>query len=340
MLTGKSAGLKDQVQSGGVSLPEGRSVPRLFPVVSLAVLVWATSSLPPRSAIAAQLRFEPGSGYLGSFSTLDPLESDVAPGRISVRVQSDVDWRLEVRMREPLRRTADGLVLPTERAPGARGAGPSPIFSLEPHVALSGPASRGSDSVLRDWHELAKALEDYLDRNDPPGTYEGTLLGRLLDSSGDPLTDYVALSIQFDIAPWVEIVDHDVPDFSVPVTDGALEGESPTAAVRLVSNSSWTLLVSGGQEPGPRNHGIGFDPGGLSACALTEGQARWRLLRPGCVPLGPEPQAFIAGDAPRPFSLSNEEIPVVIRFRTAQAIPAGAYGATVRFTARVGQSPP
>ena len=75
-------------------------------------------------------------------------------------------------------------------------------------------------------------------------------------------------------------------------------------------------------------------------CALTEGQARWKLLGAGCVPLGSEPQSFIAGDAPQPFSISNEEIPVVIRFQTKHAVPAGVYGAAVRFTARVGQSPP
>ena len=311
-------------------------MPRFLLPITLAVLVCASL---PRSASTAQLRFEPGYAHLGSFSTLDPLDSDVSPGRISVGIQSDGDWRLEVRMREPLRRIADGLALPTDRAPGSGVSEPSPIFSLEPHVVLSGPGSSDSSEVLHDWRELAKALEEYLDRGDPPGTYEGTLVARLVDPSGSPLTDYVSLSIRFDLEPWVQIVDRDAPDISVPVLGGALEGESPAAAVRLMSNSSWTLLVSGGQESESRNHGIALD-GGLSACALTEGQTRWRLLRPGCVPLGPEPQSFIAGEAPQPFSVSNDEIPVVIRFRTERAVPAGAYRAAVRFTAKVGQSPP
>lgn len=311
----------------------------LRPLVAITLVTLACVSL-PRSASTAQLRFVPGFAHLGTFSTLDPLDSAVSPGGISVGILSDEDWRLEVRMREPLRRTADGLALPTDRAPGASVSAPSPIFSMEPHVVLSGTRSSESGEVLRDWRGLAEALEGYLNRGDPPGTYEGTLLGRLLDPSGSPLTDYASLSVQFDIAPWVQIVDHDLPDFSVPVLDGALEGESPTAAVRLVSNSSWTLLVSGGQGPGPRNQGIAFDSGGLSACALTEGQAGWRLQSPGCVQLGPEPQSLIVGDAPQPFTVSIEEIPVVIRFRTGQAVPAGAYGAAVRFTARVGQSTP
>ena len=309
------------------------------PLLAITFAIFACVSF-PRFASATQLRFEPGTAYLGTFSTLDPLDSDVSLGRVSVGIQSGEDWRLEIRLREPLRRTADGLTLPTDRAPGSSGSVPPPIFSPGPHIVLSGSASSESGGGVRDWLEVAKALEEYLDRGDPPGTYEGTLLGRLLDSSGSPLTEYVSLSIQFDIAPWVQIVDHDIPDFSVPVLDGALEGESPTAAVRLVSNSSWVLLVSGGQGPEPRNQGIAFDPGGLSVCALTEGQARWKLLGAGCVPLGSEPQSFIAGDAPQPFSISNEEIPVVIRFQTKHAVPAGVYGAAVRFTARVGQSPP
>ena len=330
-------GLLGQTQFGGVSFSESRNVPR--PRLAITLIVFVCASF-PQPASAAQLRFEPAFAYLGTFSTLDPLNSDASPGRISLGIQADGDWRLEVRMREPLRRTSDGLALPTDRAPGASVSVPSPVFSLEPHVVLSGPGSSESGEVLHDWRELAKALEGYLDRGDPPGTYEGTLLGRLLDPSGAALTEYVSMSVQFDIAPWVQIVDHDVPDFSVPVLDGALEGESPTATVRLVSNSSWTLLVSGGLERESRSQGIAFDPDGLSACALTEGQARWRVLRPGCVPLGPEPQSFIVGDAPQPFSVSNEEIPVVIRFRTEQAVPAGAYGAAVSFTAKVGQSPP
>ena len=202
-------------------------------VSTLAVLALASF---PRSASTAQLRFEPGTAYLGSFSTLDHLDSDVVPGGVSVGVISDGDWRLEVGMRSPLRRTADGLTLPTDRATGRPGTAESPIFSLEPRIVMSGSAT--GEEALRDWRELARALEAYLDRADPPGRYEGTLFGRLLDSSGTPVTDYVSLSIQFDIAPWVQIVDRRVPDFTVPVLDGAHQGTSATESVRLVSNSS------------------------------------------------------------------------------------------------------
>lgn len=305
-----------------------------YRAIALAVLACFST---PLSGRAAQLRFESGSAYLGSFSTLDPLDSAVSPAGIAVRIRADRDWRLEIRFREPLRRTADGLALPTARAP--RGAA-QPIISLEPHVVLLGSGSRESGEVFREWRELPKAIEAYLDRGDPPGTYQGTLLARLLDTSGAPLTDYVSMSIQFDIARWVEIVDHDVPDFSVAVRDEVLDAESPIAAVRLASNTSWTLFVSGEQKPEPRKKKDGgLALSSLSACAPTEGQGGWRLLKSACVPLGAEPQALIAGDAPPPFSVSNQEIPIVVRHRTAHSVPAGAYGAAVRFTARIGQPP-
>jgi hypothetical protein len=85
-------------------------------------------------------------------------------------------------------------------------------------------------------------------------------------------------------------------------------------------------------------NGTKFGPGDLSVCALAQGQTRWRLLKPGYVPLVPEPQAIATGDAPQPFTVSSVEIPVVIRFRTQQAAPPGMYASAVRFTASTGQT--
>lgn len=231
----------------------------------------------------------------------------------------------------------DGLALPHARPP--RGA-VIQLISLEPHVVLLGGGSRDNVEQLRELRELPKAVEAYLERGDPPGIYQGTLLARLLDTSGAPLTAYVSMSIQFEVARWVEIVDHDVPDFSVAVRDEVLDAESPLAAVRLVSNTSWTLFVSGERKPESRKkRDDGFALSSLSACAPTDGAGSWRLLESACVPLGAEPRALIAGEAPPPFTVSNQEIPIVVRYRTPRSIPAGAYGAAVRFTARIGMPP-
>ncbi len=303
----------------------------------LAVLAFVAF---PRLASAAELRFEPGVAYLGSFSTLDPLDSDVSRDGISVELQSDADWRLEVRMTSPPHRTADGLALAPNRAPGSRSSSRPPGFSLEPQILMFGQGANRSGEVRRDWRGLARALEDYLDRGDPPGSYEVTLAGRLLDAAGGPLTDYTSLSIRFDVVPWVQIVDRRIPDFAVMVLDGALEGVSPSQTVRLVSNSSWSLLVSGGQEVEARAPKCVVHPGELSACAQADGQTRWRPFGPGYVPLGQEPQSLVVGDAPEPFSVADEIVPIVIRFHTENFIPAGRYGAALCFTARVGQPSP
>lgn len=138
--------------------------------IALAVLACVST---PGLGRAAQLRFEPGFAYLGSFSTLDPLDSALSPGKISVRIQADRAWRLEIRFREPLRRTADGLALPTARTHGAAGSIATSIFSLQPHVVLSGSGSREPGEVFREWGELTKAVEDYLERGDPRGPTRG-----------------------------------------------------------------------------------------------------------------------------------------------------------------------
>jgi hypothetical protein len=312
--------------------------PFLLFAIALALLAGAS---PPRSASAASLGFEPAFAFLGAFNTLDPLDSDTPPGRTSIMIQSDQDWRLEVRLKEPLRRTADGLQLPVTRAPAGRGSAAARILSLTPHVVLSGSGSGRNDPSVYDWHGLTMALEQYLERGDPPGTYEGTLLARLLDTAGSPITDEVAVTFQFEISRWVEIVGRDLPDIQVPVTDGALDGESAPAAVTLTSNTSWTLLVATRRGPGRGRRGREFDVGTLAACVPGNGSGgRWRAIEPGCLVLGTDPAAFIAGDAPPPFTLSTEEIPVVIRFHADRMVPAGTYGAALRFTARVGDPGP
>ena len=301
-----------------------------------AFLLAAICVSTPCSGRAAELRFEPSSAHLGSFSTLNPLESAVSPAKISVRIQADRPWRLEVRLREPLRRIDDRLALPTTRVRNSPAIS-APTFTLEPRVIMSGPGTRGSAEVL-EWRDLAKAVEAYLELADPPGTYQGTLVGRLLDSSGAPLTGPVSMSIQFDVARWVEIVDDDVPEFSVAVGDETIDSESPMAAVRLISNTSWTLFISG--DPArPPHKAVALAPGTLTACAPIDGPGGWRPLKSGCAPLGVEPVALVTGEAPPPFSVSNQEIPIVVRYRTARSVPAGAYGAAVRFTAKIGVPP-
>ncbi|HVP15093.1 MAG TPA: hypothetical protein VMS88_06090 [Terriglobales bacterium] len=312
-------------------------LPRIWALGAAFALLAAA---PGPSAVAAELTWTPGFAYLGSFSTLDPLDTKVIPAQTAFHVRSDVDWQLEIRLGGPFRRTADGLTLPLERVPEGHPTVPAWIRGRVPFIAATGSGSPELRDLTHDWNEVTTALGDYLERGDPPGTYEGTLLTRLLGSSGEPSTDFVPVTIQFDVEPWVEIVRQDLPDFHVVLPDGLLDGASEEAVLSITSNSSWWLTVSG-EQAGRPVQATGFDVERLSLCvAAGSGLGSWRLLGPECQPVGMDPRPFVAGDAPQPFTVATGEIPVAMRFQTDQAIRAGTYGATVRFSAKVGTPRP
>jgi hypothetical protein len=295
-----------------------------LPFALLALLAWG----PAASADPAPLRWTPADVGLGSFSTIEPLECRLSASHATVQVRCDRAWRLELRLREPFRRGSDGLVLAPDR-PGAVGPAPA-ILDLRPWIGATGDGTRRQADF--DWRDLSRALQASLGRGDPPGSYEGTLLTRLLDAaSGEALSEIVPLTVRFEIAPWVRILGQPLPDFEVNV-DGR-EGESQPEVLEVVSNAAWRVALAGKRRNDSPGEEADFRLDALTACASAGG--RWRCVGPACLTLRADGQEWLAGDAPEPFSLATAEIPVVIRYRGNRILTTGRYGAALRFVASV-----
>jgi hypothetical protein len=307
----------------------------------LLALAWAFCFLLASSspAAATTLEITPAFMNLGSLSTLDPIDNQLMSGTTTISIQSDQDWGFEVRLAGPIRLVGGSLALPLERALETHPIVPPEVLNLEPHVLRSGQGDASTQEFARDWLELQSILQEYLTAGDPPGTYEFTILSRLLDTNGAPLTDLVPLTVQFDILPWVDLAEVQLPDFRIPLADGASEGESWLVPVTLRTNTGWQLLVAG-PGPLPRQDGvIEFDLSKLSACA-EDFSGPSQVIRSGCASLSTEPSLVAEGSAPPPFSVATVDIPLKFRFQGDAVIPVGTYGVEVSFRVRTVVRPP
>ncbi len=280
---------------------------------------------------APELVIEPDFMYLGSFSTFDALGSDIYAGTSTMSVLSSEPWQVEVVLEGPIHRTMDGLELPLARIADTHPGVPAGVIDLQPYVYESGSGSADWYVMDGDWLELASGLEAYLDPGDPPGTYEVTMVARLLDAGGLPTTDYVTSTLQFDVQPWVSLEDV-LPDSYVGVPEGEFVGESPLTVVRIASNTSWSLAVRGTADlirEGDEDEVLPLT--NLSVC--TESVGGERPWRSGCETVQLDPIVLVVSSEPPPFDVSIVEIPVFVRFEGEPPLPWGRYGTSLVFEA-------
>ncbi|MFH1689088.1 MAG: hypothetical protein ABIE42_02485 [Candidatus Eisenbacteria bacterium] len=272
--------------------------------------------------------------HLGSFSTLEPLESDLVSGTTDIVIISTEPWWLEVQVAGPIHRISDGLELPMERVPEAYPGIPDEIINLQPYIYNWASGSESPVIISGEWLELSTIVEAYLEPGDPPGTYEAVLFARLLDSDGSPVTGYETLTMQFDVEPWVDLVMTTLPDYEISVPDGTFEGEGDVVLVSLASNTSWVLSVRGTGDLLDEQGGGAIGVSALSVCGEEVGGGITRRpWRSGCETVQLSPTALAAGGEPDPFTVSLVEIPIFFRFEGEPPLPAGRYGASLVFEA-------
>lgn len=319
--------------SGGTGL--------LAAVVALAAGGFA---LTPAGVVATEpvlLEIVPRAVDLGRLNPVDPLDSEIQFGRTTVRIFSATDWQLEIALASPICRTADGWELP-HPDPGVTTIIPSALFALEPCVVASGDSSASWVAHRLDWVEIGTCLETLLRPESPPGTYAATMLVRLLDTSGSPLLDPIAVAVEFSVAPWVRISD-EVPLIEITVDDGEWNGASEGVPTSLFvsGNTAWRL---GAAQAGDVISDLGLagipDPNITALVPPTELPPGTPAMSLGEQVLGPDPIILAEGDPGTSPSAMVVELPVVIRLESDQPLPAGSYRAELVFEVDVHQPLP
>ncbi len=278
---------------------------------------------------------DPSYHYLGSISTLSSLDSVLVAGTATMTIYSQEPWQLEVQLEGPMSRTSDGLELPLQRLSETHPGIPLEIVNLQPYIMDNGSGASQPFEIDGDWLDLASGLEAYLDPGDPPGTYEITMMSRVLDGDGNPVTDYVPLTMQFDIDRWVSFETSILPDAEISLPEGSVQGESPTVLVSLSSNTSWTLTAQGTGDLEMIGGEEMLSLDGLSVCTEETGGNRERPRRSECVAVQVDPVVLVEGEAPLPFTVAVEEIPVFLTYEGAPPLPSGRFGTSLLFEALV-----
>ena len=281
------------------------------------------------------ISIDPNYHYLGSISTLTSLDSVIVAGTTTITIYSPGPWQLEVQLEGPMSRTSDGLELPLQRLSETHPGIPLEIVNLQPYVIDNGSGASQPFEIDGDWLDLASGLEAYLDQGDPPGTYEITMMSRVLDGDGNPMTGYVHLTMQFDIDRWVSFETSILPDAEISLPEGSVQGESPTILVSLTSNTSWTLTVQGTGDLEMIEGEEVLALSGLSVCTEDAGGNGERPRRSGCETVQVDPVVLVEGEAPPPFMVALEEIPVFLRYVGAPPLPSGRFGTSLLFEALV-----
>jgi hypothetical protein len=302
--------------------------------VSLLCLAMILCTSIASSQEPVTISIDPSFHYLGSISTLSSLDSVLVAGTTTMTIYSPGPWQLEVQLEGPMSRTSDGLELPLQRLSETHPGIPLEIVNLQPYVIDNGSGASQPFEIDGDWLDLASGLEAYLDQGDPPGTYEITMLSRVLDGDGNPMTDYVPLTMQFDIDSWVSFETSVLPDAEISLPEGSVQGESPTILVSLTSNTSWTLTVegTGDLEMIEGEEVLSLD--GLSICTEDTGNGE-RPRRSGCEAVQVDPVVLVEGEAPPPFMVAVEEIPVFLTYEGSPPLPSGRFGTSLLFEALV-----
>jgi hypothetical protein len=248
-----------------------------------------------------------------------------------------VDWQIEILMPVAPRRVDDsgqplGLRRPIPPSPIPEG-----LFALRPCIVAAGPPSERWHELEVDWREVGSALERILDPLTPPGTYQASLLARLVDREGRALTDCVGATVRFDIAGWVRMSE-EIPPVEITFDGGDLVGqvfESCVTSILMTGNTAWQLDVAqagmltseDGQTEIPR---ASFTVSVPRAGPGDESQA----AQPGTLALDGNPLTIYAEDSAPSGDEGFLEIPVVVRVDSDEPLPAGRYRLTLVFEAR------
>lgn len=297
----------------------------LAALIAVAMLCGAASA-----EAEPEIRVSPSRFYVGSFSTIEPLQSDLIPGSTVVSLSVPDSWKLEILLEGPPRRTTDGLGLPLARLQETNPDVPPEFANLQSYVYNEGHGDDDWIDITGDWLDLAAGLETYLQPGDPAGSYEATLLLRLLDGDGNPTTDRVSMTMEFDIKPWVVFSTSVLPACEVHVVEGEFQGESAIVLVSVASNTAWSLSVRGTGDLVSESGGA-LPMAALSVCTEESGGGVWRPWRSECEVVQPNAVTLVVGDEPEPFLVTYEEIPVFLRFEGEPPLSAGRYGTSLEF---------
>jgi hypothetical protein len=278
---------------------------------------------------AASLTLAPDLVYLGSFSGGDATNDDEVAVTTELRIDSVDDWCLELTLVEAPHRIEDAIALPLQRMRQIHPGPPEALLNGGSSIVMRGKGTPGPHVITLDWSFVQNALQSYLRPEDPPGNYETTLAGRLLDAAGDqPLSDAVSLVFEFRIQRWLELADG-VPDSRINVYESGGENESYPTIVPLTGNCGWTLTVAAMSDL-VRDDGLVVIPAGSVAVSVSNqgGYGEWTPMQYDWAPLR-ESLLLARGAEPTPFTLNNPGVPLRVKFESDQCPPAGAYHMTL-----------
>jgi hypothetical protein len=303
------------------------------PVVRLAVAfglaVFPVASILATHVCAASLTLDPDLVYLGSLSGGDRADDDAAPTATELRIESADDWCLELRLADSPRRIADAVVLPLERLRRIHLGLPEALLDGGSSVVMRGKGASSPCLVTLDWSFVQNALQTYVQPEDPPGDYQITLSGRLLDAEADqPLTGPTNLVLEFRIRQWLGFAEA-ITDSRINVYGIPGEGESGATVIPLTANCGWTLSVAATSDL-VRDDGLIVISAGSLAVAVPErgGYGEWTPVQYGWVPLG-GPLLLARGTEPAAFTLNKPGVPLMMKLATEHTPPAGIYHMTL-----------
>jgi len=290
----------------------------------------------------AKLDIDPALCDLGLLSPEDPLDSEMTPGKTTVRLLSSGDWRIEIVLAGPIRRLNDGLELPPPDPSEVIAPIPGELFSLLPSTVASGEGSNEWQELEVDWREVATALEHGLDVNSMSGVYGSSLIARLVDPEGQSLTAGIHVTVQFEVSRWVR-VSEGIADIDLSFAAGDWDVINETASTSLLvgGNVSWRLSSA---RVGEMSNEEGLTDLPVPGIAVyVPGEELAPGLEPavaGYVTLGEEPVTIVLANPESPSSGSLEDIPIVVRLEADEPLPAGRYRMTLVFEASAAQPLP
>jgi hypothetical protein len=313
-------------------LRPGLALAALAFLICIAVPCGARAENPP-----ASLEVEPVFCDLGYLSLDTPLDSEIRAGTTHLRVVSSVDWQIEILMPAAPRRLDNGGQTLGVRHPVPPTLIPEGLFSLQPCVVAAGRSSDHPQQIKLDWREVASALERILDPLTPPGTYQASLLVRLIDGQGRSLADCLTTTVQFDIAGWVRMSE-EIPPVEMNLDGASLVGEvfiSNVTSILMTGNTAWQLSVAQAGEMVSEDGRTEIPRASLTVSVPREipgGESK--VVPPGSLGVdGDLVTVYIEDSAPDPDG-NFAEIPVVVRLDSDEPLPAGRYRLTLVFEAR------
>ncbi len=299
-----------------------------FGIVCLGIACFSTGS----ALAQPTCEISPTSVLLGQFCAVDVTENIWGPGNATVRLQSDVPWSLMASLTAPVRRVSDNLELPAERARELFPDIGEDFANYLPFELDYGPGSVEVQTFSYDWQVLQLRLEQFLEPEDPPGTYRAEVNVALADRDGNFLTDPQVVIFEFEILPWIET--ELLGELVILTVSSQSEySESEPLPLRIRSNSAWILHLSCTGDFHSIN-GEGTIDQELAAWMVPSGDG-WESLVPEYAQVHSEPSAVARGDDPEPFTINEVEIPLRFRCGPMGLIDQGEFSADIEISAAI-----